>query len=272
VGDTIEMDVEKIDIDLKMQEDEEMKQVIEGFNKQTEEKLDKLIGKSGSPIDTRSSSIRTGESGFGNFICDVIRHWHECDFVMVNSGIIRSDTLYPEGNISMRNLIEIVPFNDAVVVIKVSGNDLKQALENGFSKFPKHDGRFPQIGGFKVQWDPRREPGDRVTSMTKLDGQPIQLDEIYTLGTKQFMTEKHDGYDVLSDKEFVVDVENGPPLSILMRNYFLMLKVLSKMNKLISTPAERGVQNFLSKIKKKKKFDLIYPEVDNRLINVEAQK
>lgn len=44
----------------------------------------------------------------------------------------------------MRDLVNIVPMHDPLVVLEVSGQAIINALENAVSAYPKLEGRFPQ--------------------------------------------------------------------------------------------------------------------------------
>lgn len=44
----------------------------------------------------------------------------------------------------MRDLVNIVPMHDPLVVLEVSGEAIINALENAVSAYPKLEGRFPQ--------------------------------------------------------------------------------------------------------------------------------
>ena len=43
-----------------------------------------------------------------------------------------------------------------IAVIGVTRSLLLGALENGVSKWPKKDGRFPQVSGLAFRWDSRK--------------------------------------------------------------------------------------------------------------------
>lgn len=43
------------------------------------------------------------------------------------------------------DLVTILPFEDITIVARVSGRNLRLALENSVSQYPKHEGRFPQV-------------------------------------------------------------------------------------------------------------------------------
>ncbi|KAJ2170768.1 hypothetical protein GGH16_003202 [Coemansia sp. RSA 560] len=80
-------------------------------------------------------------------------------------GAIRSDKVFPAGAVRMRDIMEVFPFEDPVVVVRLTGDQIRRALENGVSKWPAHEGRFPQVSGIRFVFDPRREPGQRITSI-----------------------------------------------------------------------------------------------------------
>ena len=75
---------------------------------------------------------------------------------------MRSDRVYPAGPLTARDINTIFPFQDNCVVLRVSGRDLLQVLENGVSKYPAHDGRFPQVSGLRFEFDPSKSPGERI--------------------------------------------------------------------------------------------------------------
>lgn len=49
-----------------------------------------------------------------------------------------------------------------MVVISVTGAQLHEALENGVSQYPKHEGRFLQVSGLKFAFDPSKPNGQRI--------------------------------------------------------------------------------------------------------------
>ena len=146
--------------------------------------------------DLRSKNVRTDESGIGDLIADILLLSMErklrstaktmptsvikqddrmADCCIICGGSLRSDSVFGPGVITLGDLLEIMPFEDAIVVKELKGQDIWDALENGFSSYPKQEGRFPQVAGMQVVWDSSREPGHRVVSVNLLkqpfDGQ-----------------------------------------------------------------------------------------------------
>ncbi len=91
--------------------------------------------------------------------------------------------MYGPGKIALSDVLEIMPFEDAIVCKELKGQDIWDALENGLSMYPKQEGRFPQVAGMMVKWDSRKEPGKRLVSVELLDNpldspnNPLQKEE-----------------------------------------------------------------------------------------------
>lgn len=53
---------------------------------------------------------------------------------------MRGDQVYAPGILKLGDIVKCFPFEDPVVVVKVSGAALVRALENGISKLPALEG------------------------------------------------------------------------------------------------------------------------------------
>jgi len=157
-----------------------------------------VIGESTVQLNCVSEDLRTGETNMGNFVADAVRADVESDVVIQNGGGIRTNTLYPPGNVTDLLVRQILPFGNTTIELEVSGRTLHDALENGVSEVESLEGRFPQVSGMEFAWDPEAEPGDRVDPAdVTVGGDPLDLEATYTLGTNNFMAEGGDGYDML---------------------------------------------------------------------------
>lgn len=56
------------------------------------------------------------------------------------AGTIRGDQIYPPGVLRLKDLMDCFPFEDPVVVIKVTGKAVLEALENGVGSYPALEG------------------------------------------------------------------------------------------------------------------------------------
>lgn len=204
--------------------------MIAAITEALKEKLEKVVGFTAAPMDARFTTVRAAESNIGNFLCDLMRSHYHADCCIVCGGTIRSDQVIPPGLIRVKDILNCLPFEDACVVLNLSGRAIIEALENGVSKFPALDGRFPQVSGIRFAFDPALPAGSRCSDV-QIRGKPVDLDREYTLVTRDFMSAGKDGYHMLTDiahggkAKVVVCGEAGLMLSTLVRQYFMSVKV-----------------------------------------------
>jgi 5'-nucleotidase len=152
--------------------------------------------------------VRFGESNIGNFIADAYRAALGSDVALVNSGSLRSDATYGPGDLTKKDVLSILPFENAIVKVKLTGAHLKRLLENGVSQAGHEDGRFPQISGMMFTYDASRAVGARVTSIT-VGGQPVEEGKSYTMAVSAYVFGGGDSYD-FKGAELIISAEAGP--------------------------------------------------------------
>jgi 2',3'-cyclic-nucleotide 2'-phosphodiesterase (5'-nucleotidase family) len=179
--------------------------------------LSRQVGSTDVALDARSTSNRTGETNLGSFIADTLREAAGADVALVNGGFIRADTTFTPGVLTRRDMLSILPFNDDVVVLEVSGATLRAALENGVSLSAEdaRPGRFPQVAGLRFSFDPSRPKGQRVVQVT-VGGKELRADATYTLATLRFIAGGKDGYTMLKGAPLRPALKDGrPPVEVL---------------------------------------------------------
>ncbi|KAL3464560.1 hypothetical protein BJX64DRAFT_275762 [Aspergillus heterothallicus] len=196
-------------------------------------KLDKPVGYTVRPLDGRFSTVRAGESNLGNFACDLMRFYYRADCAMMAGGTIRGDQIYPPGVLRLKDILNCFPFEDPVVLLRLKGKAIFDALENGVSQLPALEGRFTQVSNIAFSFNPSTPSGSRI-NWAKIGDRPIDFEQNYTLATRGYMARGKDGFASLLVKseggevEEIVDEESGTLISTLMRQYFLSLKVLGR--------------------------------------------
>ncbi|EOD43737.1 Homeobox [Neofusicoccum parvum] len=221
------------DVVSQIPQDEEALKLIDGLTSKLKTKLEKPVGYTAAPLDARFTTVRTRESNMGNFVCDLMRLTYNGDCALMASGTIRGDQIYPPGVVRVKDIMNCFPFEDPIVVIKVTGKAIVEALENAVSKYPALEGRFPQVSNIEFEFDPQQPEGSRVT-YTNVANEPVDLEKEYVMVTRGYMARGRDGYDSLLIEEEggtakeIVSEENGILISMMMRQYFMSLKVLGK--------------------------------------------
>ncbi len=104
-----------------------------------------------------------------------------------------------------------LPFNNRVMVLEISGVELKRAMENGLSLLPRPSGRFPQVSGMTVQFDLSREPGRRITAM-QVAGAPLDEARSYRVAVVDFLARGGDDYTMFRDANLITPDNDAPLL------------------------------------------------------------
>jgi len=159
--------------------------------------MDVPVGVAETPLDTTKKAVRTQETAFGDLVADAMREYYGADIAIVNGGGIRGNRTYAAGTTLTRKDIQSeLPFGNKTRLVAVTGDQLREALENGFSQVEEEKGRFLQVSGITVTWCPTAPPGSRVRSIL-VGGKPLDPGKLYTLALLDFLLEGGDGYDVL---------------------------------------------------------------------------
>ncbi|MGE5509498.1 MAG: bifunctional metallophosphatase/5'-nucleotidase [Chitinophagales bacterium] len=160
--------------------------VIEKFNKDLAPVMAEVLAQ--APKDM----IRDyeAENPLGNLVADVMRKIGGTDFAFTNAGGLRTDV--PAGPITLGKVWEIIPFDNTVVTMELTGAQVIEVLSNA-SK-----GLTPS-SGLKFTWRPI--PGNKdkreIVSVTLPDGRPLDPNARYTVSTNDFMATGGDNYAVL---------------------------------------------------------------------------
>ena len=119
------------------------------------EKMDEVCGYFDVDVDGRFEHLRYEETNCGNLVADMIRtEFDICEIVLLNCGTLRSNSIMTKGDVTNRNIAELLPMIDKIRLLKIPGDILLQLLENGVSKWPTLDGRFLSVSGLKFSFDP----------------------------------------------------------------------------------------------------------------------
>jgi 5'-nucleotidase/UDP-sugar diphosphatase len=130
-----------------------------------------------------------------------------------NGGGLRAGI--PAGVVTWGDVLAVLPFSNTLATFRLTGADLRAALENGVSAADQAGGRFPQVAGLRVTWRADRPAGQRIVAIEARgpDGVLSPLDEsrLYAVATNNFLRQGGDGYTVLRDRA-VDPYDSGPNL------------------------------------------------------------
>jgi 5'-nucleotidase / UDP-sugar diphosphatase len=171
--------------------DTEVEKVIADIEESFKPILSEVIGKTAVTLDGEREQVRKGETNLGNLVTDAMIDASGADIAITNGGGFRASI--PEGPITVGNIINVFPFGNYVLTKKLTGAQIKAALENGVSDYPESKGAFPHISGMTFSIDPSLPAGKRVHSM-KFKGELMSMDKEYLVATSDFLAAGGDEY------------------------------------------------------------------------------
>ena len=184
--------------------------------------LERAVGFFESPVDVQKRALRVREMPLGDFLADGLRWRFKTDVGLVNGGSLRGDRIFPAGEVSEKNLTEILPFGNGIEIVTVTGAQLRQIMELSASAlivegehfdpaFRVPAGGFLQISGLKVVYDLREkaasfDSGGRLLSwgnrlkriLVQKDGEWREVDDgaKYTVAVNSWIAGGGDRYFV----------------------------------------------------------------------------
>ncbi len=211
-GELESIDWAAVPVDDKVKDEPQSAALIADFEKKVSADVDKAIGSTKVALEATSGASRSRETNLGSYIADAYRKATGADVALYNGGSIRAGRVFSPGPLTKRDVMAILPYENPIVKIEVTGATLRAALEHGVSRSAeeKEPGRFPQVSGVRFTFDARKPAGSRVTSI-EVGGQPLDDKKIYTLATNTFIVLKGgDGYTMFPNPKFLINPENGP--------------------------------------------------------------
>ena len=159
-----------------------------GMQKRAEVGMDEVIGEAAIYL----SRLGTGTQNLiGNLVCEAMLDYAEADFAFLNLGGIRADI--NAGPVTYRDVFDVMPFDNQVVMMEVDGEFLKDIIEMRVSG-SRHGLR---VAGVEVVINRKRENYDRVSSLL-IGGKPWQADKIYKVVTTDFLLQGNAGLAMLT--------------------------------------------------------------------------
>ena len=144
--------------------------------------------------------VRAGETNLGNLITDGMlagakKIDPEVQFAFQNGGGIRASI--DAGDITVGEVMTVMPFGNALGIVKLTGAEIYEIAEHSVKDFPKEFGGFLHFSGLQVEFDGKAIAGKRVKSI-KLNGKELDKTAYYKGATNTFTAKGGDGYETLA--------------------------------------------------------------------------
>ncbi|TRD14637.1 bifunctional metallophosphatase/5'-nucleotidase [Palleronia caenipelagi] len=204
-------------IDAGIEEDSDVLARVTEAAQPLEEIRNKVVAESAAEIDGAREQCRAQECQMGNLIADAMLDRVKDQGIQValqNGGGIRASI--DAGEVTMGEVLTVLPFQNTLSTFEVTGAVLKEALENGVSQVEEGAGRFAQVAGMTYSFDPSAEPGSRVTEVM-IGGEPLDEGATYGVVSNNYVRNGGDGYKMFVDAANAYDF--GPDLADVTAEY-----------------------------------------------------
>jgi 2',3'-cyclic-nucleotide 2'-phosphodiesterase/3'-nucleotidase len=176
----------------QVQPDPEVMKLIESYEKQTQALLDKPVGKIQGDMTVKDPMYtRTHDTALIQFINQVQM---EASGAPISSTVLSSNDIRGlPSNVTMRDILATCIYPNTLKVIKVTGKDIKSALERSATYFRQNNGSEPiavnpafespkpqhynydMWEGIRYTIDVSKPEGHRITELTDMNGQPLDM-------------------------------------------------------------------------------------------------
>ncbi|MFD2740881.1 bifunctional metallophosphatase/5'-nucleotidase [Sulfitobacter aestuarii] len=218
-GKVIRAEGEPLILDAVMVEDEETVGRIADAAKPLDEIRNKIVAQTTEAINGERDTCRVQECAMGNAIADAMLARvadQGIDVAFQNSGGIRASI--DAGEVTMGEVLTVLPFQNTLSTFEVSGETLLAALENGVSQIEEVAGRFPQVAGLSYAFDASQPVGSRISEVMVGDA-PLDPSASYGVVSNNYVRNGGDGYEMFKSAENAYDF--GPDVADVLAEYLI---------------------------------------------------
>jgi 5'-nucleotidase/UDP-sugar diphosphatase len=155
----------------------------------------------------------------GQWTTDIMRQTANADIAFTNAGGLRASI--PAGNITMGNLYEIIPFDNTLFTLDMTGSQIMKVLEHGIMN---HNIGMVQFSGIKVIYTANGLANHHLL-VAMSNNTPLDLDKTYKVVTNDFMAAGGDQFVIFSEGKNKIDTYI--PLRDILVNAIRKLKVIN---------------------------------------------
>ncbi len=174
------------------------------------------VDSNGSPVRI----VRRMETNLGDFCADAFRVRSGADVALIGGGGIRASI--DTGAITYGDMIDVMPFGNALSVREAAGQQILDALEWGVRSAPAQNGGFLQVSGLTYAVDVSvpspciADEGGKYAGISgarrvydvKVNGAPLDPEAVYTVTSTDFwLLNGGDGYTMFDGT--VITAEGG---------------------------------------------------------------
>lgn len=167
---------------------QEVQSLVDAALAEAAETIEQPIGETAVALQPQS----TGEFALGNLIVDAMLaadvDGQPADIAMHNNGGIRA--ALPKGPVSFGQLYAVLPFDNQIMALDLTGEQVLRILEHSVSTSP---GKM-QVAGMTFRFDMSRPAGDRILEAA-VGSEPLDPARLYRVVTIDYLASGGDGQE-----------------------------------------------------------------------------
>ena len=170
---------------------------MEGIIKSYEEELSDILLEKIAYLDRDLDYDKdNGLTCIGMVIAESLRRIANTDIVLIDGREITGGL--EQGEVTVEDLYTIVPYDNELVTINLTGEEIKNIIED---KIKLNDNECVQFAGINVYYDESREIGKRVTSIKLTNGTSLDMNRSYKVLISDFMLSSKTENSVANNEE-----------------------------------------------------------------------
>jgi len=169
--------------------DRRVLETLRPWQAKVEQRMNEVLGEATAALPRW---IDVMDSPLCNLITDAIREKAGSQIAITNTEGIRTDL--PPGPITYGRVFEILPFENTLITVKLTGAQVRQSLS-----------WLTVVSGLRVVYDTRRPANERLVSVMLADGSPLVDSAVYSVAANDFMLAGGDNYTELAKGSEIVD-------------------------------------------------------------------
>ena len=178
-----------------------------------------------------ANGVAAKETNLGNLIADALKQTGHAQISMIPADEINSHALISAGKTEASAIVNTLRYaddpSDTVVVLNLTGAQLRKVAERAVSRAPEPFDGFLQVSGLSIHYTPGQFEGKRVTRI-EADGSELDLEKTYKVATTRPLAGGSLGYFQIWTKKDIAE-DTGVSLAKSLGNYLSAHKTVNSV-------------------------------------------
>ncbi len=135
-------------------------------------------------VELTTKEIGLKENVLGNVVADAVRESAKADISLIDASAFEEQVSVPKGKFTTADLLKALSYkSDNIYVLKLTGEQVRAALEHGLFLYPKFNSAFLQFSGLMVTVNPDGGADKHIVSV-KVGGDALENSKTYTVAMR----------------------------------------------------------------------------------------